>query len=698
MEVGPGCVLSDLARANLPPAAGGRCITTLAGKGAHDPNVSLLRAAGAVWTWGGEVDLAKATELEGNLVSLPGYAFARERHWIDASADRAADQAPRAVTGARPAPMLLTPTWRREARPATPGEPLAAKRRHWLVFSDGPFGDALVGFLRRNGQVASVVRPGGGYRRIARGEYEIEATNADDYRSLLQDLRARVLTPRLIVHAWGLAGEGTGQAAKHAFHAPVKLAAALSAERIVQQIKVLLLSAGVYDVTGGEELRPDLALVSGPGLTLEAENAFLQCRYRDLDPMDLVEPHHEASARFVVQEILEAQAPRRAALRHGLSWTADLRPVAPKDISPFKPGGVYLITGGLGGVGLAIAKDLSVRFGAKIALLGRTTLPRDQWQAILEDAPRGQQARRISALQALETVGVQVLTFTADVRVKAEVLQVVEQVEQTLGQIDGVIHAAGVAGGGVMERRDQDEIDRVIDTKVMGARNLLEIFETRPLRFLALCSSMVSLTGAFGQMDYCAANAVLDAMAWKASRRRNPLTTVSINWDAWRDVGMAVDAGERPDVINSLVDGLEPSEAVAAFEQALSLDAPQVAITQRAWSDLAKQDRTGTPVVAARTTVGVRPALPYDYVAPEGAVESRLAAIWGEFLGVSGVGAQDRFLDLGGHSLLAAQVTARIRADFGVELPIAAIFENETVAGLAFEVEALVIRDIEVNA
>src|SRR5260221_13680761 len=106
------------------------------------------------------------------------------------------------------------------------------------------------------------------------------------------------------------------------------------------------------------------------------------------------------------------------------------------------------------------------------------------------------------------------------------------------GTIDGVIHAAGVAGGGMMQARSAEACSAVLTPKIDGAQILLDLFRQHPPEVIVLCSSIEAISGSFGQVDYCAANCFLDALAY-ASTYRYGVPMVSVNWDRWRDTGMA---------------------------------------------------------------------------------------------------------------------------------------------------------------
>ena len=222
--------------------------------------------------------------------------------------------------------------------------------------------------------------------------------------------------------------------------------------------------------------------------------------------------------------------------------------------------------------------------------------------------------------------------------------------------------------------------------------------------FVLLCSSISSLTAGLGKSDYAAANACMDALAALASRQR-AWPVISVDWDAWRDLGMA--AGMRiPEGI-----GWSGAEAAAVFERIVNGDVPhQVVISttdlrQRLGEiDAGLVDALAEPAAEAVAEPAngsqargghPRPALQTAYVAAEGELQQALAALWTDMLGIAPVGVDDNLFELGGDSLLALQILGRVKKRFGVELHPAAFFKAPTVGELAVLVETRLIEEIE---
>jgi phthiocerol/phenolphthiocerol synthesis type-I polyketide synthase E len=202
--------------------------------------------------------------------------------------------------------------------------------------------------------------------------------------------------------------------------------------------------------------------------------------------------------------------------------------------------GRYLITGGLGGIGITLAEDLANRVHARLALLARRGLPpRDRWDAHLAARGDGERTgRAIAAIRRMERAGAEVLVVAADVADPVALGAAREEILGRLGGLDGIVHAAGVPGGGMAEIKERDAARDVLAPKLAGTLALRRAFGDLELDFVALCSSVTAIAGGLGQVDYCAANAFLDAYARAGGGWTRLL---SLNWGGWREVGMAAE-------------------------------------------------------------------------------------------------------------------------------------------------------------
>jgi NAD(P)-dependent dehydrogenase (short-subunit alcohol dehydrogenase family) len=347
-------------------------------------------------------------------------------------------------------------------------------------------------------------------------------------------------------------------------------------------------------------------------------------------------------------------------------------------------GGVYLLTGGLGGIGLAVAEHLALRYHAKLILAGRSGLP-------ASGTGDERASRRLRQVRRLEEMGAEVLVVAADSADRTSMEKLREQALDRFGRIDGIFHAAGVPGAGLIATKTREAAEAVLAPKVMGTRLLVELFHDQPLAFVALFSSVTAVLAQPGQADYAAANAVLDAWAHAETARGGPFM-VSVNWDAWQEVGMAVET-EVPAELRAwreenIRQGVAPAQGIDALERALRGNLAQVAVSRRDFQ--ARIDESFTvktldelAAVEEAREVHARPALAGAYVGPRDETERKIAKIWEEILGLEQVGIHDNFFDLGGNSLVGLKVISKVKAELHADLTPVSLFEGPTVAAMA---------------
>jgi hypothetical protein len=249
-----------------------------------------------------------------------------------------------------------------------------------------------------------------------------------------------------------------------------------------------------------------------------------------------------------------------------------------------------------------------------------------------------------------------------------------------------------------MQLKERETAEKIMAPKVQGTLVLDAVLQNDKLDFMVLCSSLASIIGGFGQVDYCAGNAFMDAFARRQTK--NGRFTVAIGWDYWQEVGMAA-AAVVPSHLEDLRQAeltlaIHPQEGKEAFIRAVGSKFDQVFIsTQDFPTRIEAVDALFKPDSSLQDALGMsfdssmyhpRPNLDTAYVAPRNEIESTLVDLWQKALGIEGVGVDDDFFALGGHSLLATHLAAQMRKALSVEIPMRTIFESPTVAGLALAV------------
>jgi acyl transferase domain-containing protein len=667
-------------------------VRTLPGpKDPGEADASLARALAGLWCAGVEVDWAQAARHQRRLkVALPSYPFQRRRYWVVPV--RSAGAAPATQRETDLSRWFHVPTWQRALPESAP--PAARAPGSWLLLGeDAEPVRALAAALRDAGHRVTLVHAG---ERFAAGDggCRLRPDAGEDYDALFEHLAARDGMPEQVVHLWALTGDAAVDpdvVIARCFHAPVALVQSLGRRGHDAPLRITFVSDQLQEVTGGEAICPEKATLIGPCRVIPLEYPNIACRSIDLADQG------PDTLEAVLHELQAGPPEPFVAYRNGYRWTPAHRqsPLAGVGGVPrrLRDRGLYLITGGLGGIGLTLAGYLAEACAARLVLVSRSGLPpREDWDALLAGEPADAAlAARIRAVRDLEAKGAEVTVERADVARHDQAAALITRVRARFGPIAGVIHAAGVAGGGVIQMKSRSAADAVLAPKVQGARNLVDLLGDAPPDFVVLCSSVNALFGVPGQVDYCAANAYLDALAQQQHRRAGTWT-VSVNWDTWRDVGMAVNT-EVPDVLlperrRSLAAAITPAEGVEAFARVLASGWPRVLVTPRTAAVQAAgepPERQAAEADADATLVGAhaRPELQAAFLDCRDDLERRIAGIWRELLGLDRVGVEDNFLELGGHSLLATQLLARLRRELGVDWTLDTVFRAPTVAAQA---------------
>ncbi|MBL8901606.1 MAG: SDR family NAD(P)-dependent oxidoreductase [Planctomycetes bacterium] len=562
LEVGPGNTLSSLTRLHGDPALGKRVMNSLRH---HDEQVDdlefTLGVLGKLWGAGAKPDWRALHGEDQRLrVSLPGYPFERSRFWIEPGQRAAAAESEESHPLTRQAELekwFHAPRWVASELGASelPKEPL-----RWLCFEDeAGVAESVRQALVARGHRVVRVRAGLRYEEVGADEFVVCPTEAADYVELLDRLEERGLTPQRIVHAWALTeDESTAVTTtffhvmqEHGFYSLLFLGQALAHLAPTEPIHLCVLTNGMQQVEHEGLPHPVKACVLGPVKVIPREVANVTAASIDLDwPIDArhVGAKRKALLASAQRSLLaELASPRPASLsawRDGKRFVQELAPApiaaAPAEKLPVREQGTYLVTGGLGGIGLAIAQHLASRARVRFALVARHALPpRDTWSRWLasHDA-HDATSQRLRRLLELEAQGAEVLVGAADVANPLELGAFLAEVRQRWGRLHGVIHAAGVVEDGVLPSKTPASVDRVFAPKIQGTLQLEELLAGETLDFFVAFSSTSAWLGPAGQIDYTAANAFLDAFAQHRTAKTKQ-RTLAIGWGVWSEVGMA---------------------------------------------------------------------------------------------------------------------------------------------------------------
>jgi acyl transferase domain-containing protein/acyl carrier protein len=715
LEVGIGQTLGSLAMQH--PArnevADPIVLSSLPSAYDQQPDIALLlRSLGQLWLAGVPINWSGFYAHEQRQRrSLPTYPFERQRYWVDyvdaswsiATRSSVAAAGPADARKEDIADWFYMPTWQR--MPLLNTNHRQPERWSWLLFMDEcGLGKLLEERLQQQGQDVTVVMAGQSFQRLCDGVYTIDPRAQDDYAALIKHVYLVNKPPSQVVHMWSVtpepddsvSKETVDEAQQQGFYSLLFLAQALGNQQMTEHVHIQIVSSNMQDVLGGEGTCPAKATLLGPLRVIPKEYEQITC-----SSIDVVLPDRmEALAEQLLDELLADTGDEVVAYRGHSRWVQLFKPVRLQDgksgITRLCEKGVYLITGGFGGLGSALAECLAKTAQARLVLVGRSSIPpRETWPALLADDTTDERVRhRIQHVLALESLGAEVLPAAADVADRSQMQQVVDDAREKFGNINGVFHLAGVPGEGLIQLKTPERAAQVLRPKLQGTLVLDEVLRGEALDFVVLYSSINATTGDLGEVDYCAANAFLDAFA-HYHRIQRSVPTVSINWGLWQwDVWQSSLAHSLPKVYEQAkrirqMYGLTFKEGEESLWRVLSTPLPQVLVSTldlqvltMQWHALTTSDYVEKAHQAQGRPAHPRPNLRTPYVAPRDEMEERIAEIWAESLAIERVGIHDHFLELGGNSLLGLVIISRLRKELDVHLPATALYEGPTVGAL----------------
>ena len=594
LEVGPGHTLASLVAQHPERPAALQTVSTLHGS-RHNVSADsgLLRALGILWASGARIDWRWYHRGERRCrVALPGYPFERRRFWIDPDPAMPTSVTPPATVKAEAASTdcggLFQPVWKETALPYATYH---TKRSTgpWLIFADAQgLGDRAASILRDRSETVTIVRAGETFGRYNSGEIEINPSNRADYDELVAAMRADGSIPRRILHFWSVlapipAGDELNELDKTAassFWSLLYFAQAFGVEVDAAAGCRLAICSNQLLNPGGERCeRPECALLAGPCGVIPKELPDLQCVHVDVAMPSSVTASNgnrdraiADTARQVIAELDSDSSDSPVAYRRGRRFVRSYEPLTSLN-EPIKlrDGAVHLITGGLGGIGLALAEAIAHKSQARVVLLGRSALPpRNEWPRLIESGDS--LAATLRKIEAIERIGSRVMTIAADVTDESSMRAASDAIHSEFGALTSVIHAAGVISDGPILTKSPSDAAVVLAPKVRGTLVVERVFGNEPLDYMILCSSISSVVTPAGQADYAAANAFLDSFA-QARSGDTPYPIIALQFPRWRDVGMATDReGSAAATGNHRDDGSNPSEVAAEITLNLAND------------------------------------------------------------------------------------------------------------------------------
>jgi myxalamid-type polyketide synthase MxaD len=582
----------------------------------------------------------------------------------------------------------------------------------WLVFSDRKgVGAELAKILEADGEKVLMVEPGAEFARVDERTFIVSPNRPEDVREIYKSSSAS-FGCKGIIHLWSLDAPHFSVLTHDTLKEPLDVC--ISVVNLMQTVaqadagartRVWLVSQSARAVTRDEK---QIAITQAPlwglGRTIAQEMPQLFGGLIDLEgDIDAAK-----SARLLYGELSAPTEERQIAFRHERRyvWRLVRHPDRHREerALKFRTDSSYLITGGLGALGLQVARWMVEQGARRLILMGRTPLPiRSVWNEV---RPGSSLAAQIDAIRQLEAMGASVHLATVNVSVETQLASFLNAFEREgWPPIRGVVHAAGTLNDRTLFQQDADTFSSTWGPKVIGSWLLHHLLPKDSLDFFILFSSAASLLGSPGQANYAAANSFMDALTWQ--RKAQGLPALSINWGAWSEVGLAATAERAGRLAQRGFRSIAPDEGIEALSQLFKQGSAQVGVIPIDW----KLVRQFSPEVAAlpqfsRVAFTAQEQPPAQQDAQQGQLilsrdvllstePSRRAELLEDYLCKTGsriLGLRKTVLDtrkplnaLGLDSLMAIELKNAIQTNLGIALPVAVLVAGPSISELVAE-------------
>ncbi|MGO9350965.1 MAG: SDR family NAD(P)-dependent oxidoreductase [Mycobacterium sp.] len=684
----------------------GRSCTSLASMRRDDGGrATALASLGTLNTLGQPVGWEQLYPSGSHCVAAPTYPWQRVHSWLDVGTITApphgasADLLQRVLGDTTEAAGLRDRIYQLRWQPASipserDGSDRPVEAGSWLILSDGGVAtEALRDHLESHSQTCVLVEPGQDFERLTPNTYRLDPAQPEHFRQLFEDAFGDERSPcRGVVHLWDLLAAPPADTSPESLESATTLGP-VSVLHLVQALARAGWSAPprLWLVTGGarvtetseteaEPVSIAQAPVWGMARTIDHEHPELRCACVDLSagggPEEL-----EALFREVWGDDRDGDVALRGSRRYVERLTRYDGP-EPAETASFKEEATYLITGGLGALGLVVARWMAEHGARHLVVMGRG----------------GASASAQETLDALRAAGTEVTVAQGDVAQADQVAAVLESIGESMPPLRGVVHAAGIADDAILQCLDERKLRKVMAPKVQGAWNLHALTRDAELDFFVLFSSAASLLGPPGAANYAAANAFLDALAWH--RRAEGRPALSVNWGPWAELGFFTRSELQSYFAQYGVEAMSAADSLRALSSLLATSATQAVVLDIDWARW--QPDLQPPLLAE---LGVAPSgdKPQGgtatgpgsglYDALQGAtpeerqrlLESYLCELAAGKLGLapSNLDIRAPLNSLGVDSLITVELRMQVERDLGVVVPVTRLLEGPSVASLA---------------
>jgi len=586
-------------------------------------------------------------------ISIPTLPFQRKEYWLKHTLEDLISGAENTNSVKLPNDQrMLDVNWKRIR---SVKKSIASEPKKFLLI-----GKAISAFSEQLPGTSVCVNHGSLFERTASDNIQLRMDEAEDYQLLFQHLSETDQFPDTIIYA---PEKNTSGIQTDEFYQCLHLFQAYYKTNTTEKVRFVLLSNNVFDVLGSETILQEKSLALGPVIVANQEFPFMTAHLIDVDKLT------DQSLNVLLHYIRTEQLPMVGALRHNQLWERSFTPVE-QTTSPsigIIENGVYVITGGRGMLGKNVARYLAQKKNVNIYLLGRTNTNSEIEQAFERE---------------IEASGSQLFYRMCDVSDQQQLIVVLNEIQETHGKINGIIHGAAVLNNHVkqLEVLTFEEVERQFEPKVKGTQNLMLFVENNPVDFVICMSSIASVLGGIGFTAYAAANAYQDAIVQK-NQYNDSTNWISVNWDAWYVPEMETTPMGRELAQTAIT--FEDGRLL--FDSLTSLESRQVIVSmtdfQKRLKNWTTTESENTSEASNTTTITYfeRGDLKTAYIGPENKLEAEIAKIWQDFFRIKQIGTEDDFYELGGDSLKGMALIKQYSALLHENVDISVVFDAYTI-------------------
>ncbi|MCR9192943.1 MAG: SDR family NAD(P)-dependent oxidoreductase, partial [Gammaproteobacteria bacterium] len=618
----------------------------------------------------------------GKKVPMPTYPFERSRHWVE-PLTRKITSDPHGKTLEQS--ICYESSWKISSLPQ---KTFSGKNRSCILFLDQTklANKLLQSISTVYSDVIQVYR---GLKFKKEGLiFSINHKNPEHYTQLFKAINDDNYDIDGVIHLWSISADKKHVSSPQffeycqevGFYSLRLIAQELAKLHHLNELKMLVVSNCIHKITGEELIYPEKSLLVAACKVISQEYPYIRCSSVDLSARHIKD---KLCAELILNEFTCHLIHRTISYRGNSRWIEHYEKCVfePENARFLKEHGVYLITGGLGNIGLHIAEFFSSLSKINIVLLSRSSFPKkENWVDYLKHNPHDELSIKIDRLMKIEQSGSTIWIISADVSDYEQMTELFLWMDNTFGHINGIVHAAGNMSEGFksIEKSSKVECERIFQPKINGLYVLDLCLRNRQLDFCVLISSLASVLGGVNYFAYASANLFMDYFARAKNHLSDNPVWCSINWDGWEQAKI----DSKKEGLNYTGDLLTPEDALSAF---------RLVLENKSFSQLivTKQDLKNEVYKWLDKPFNIKSSSNKDSnhssssPIPCAFIESEIHKIWIDLFGMKDIPHDRDFFHLGGDSLLIIQLAARIRQQLNVSLPLEQFFKYSTISKLA---------------